>query len=914
VDLTRLAAAAAAATLTLTLAPAAATAAVPGPVPLTENVSVGAAGNPRPIISEEPAPPPAVRKRKTDTLSLYRQAALAPPQRVQRRILGSGDVTSRELAAFVASTAATVTDSAGNVLPPDLREHVDQTCTGDGADGARVQVMYVREEDQPDRYDEVAPVLRNEMRYIDDAFAVSSMETGGGRRVRWVHDGSCSLSVLNVVLPDGAITGTHATTEAALNQAGYLEPNRKYLAFADTPMGWLDGMACGQGTLYADTSPTDNLNDGRYPQLARVDLECWVTDARYNAAPLHELLHTLGAVQPEAPHGTGGFHCTDGAETMCYNDGTATVQDICTGMQHDIDCNNDDYFNTDPAPGSYLATHWNTASSPFLETVPRLADPPTLRVTPSGTTAEAGDPITFTADVPSGAEVEWSTDTPQCETDAAKSGTTFTIRCWDTWAPTVTATASYPAGYTASTVNTNVTYTQAPYPSIAFTAPTSAPEGSPFTLGAELENAKGTWSYEWTGRTDGCTITSGTTGSSIQATCGSSVVGGFAYFTVTASRAEDGMTLVDTTGVDIVSAGTPQVTVTGPTSVRAGEQATFTATVTNAEQPTYRWYSQHGWGESTSKSVTVAVPATAGSGTDVLYLTVTASTGERVSVQHTYTVEAGLSMSMSGPTKVTSGETATFTVTPSKSATVTWSHDQGACHLVQDSLDQGTARLTCPVSFDGGVRVTATATTGSETTTRSRLVTVAPNALEPHDARLTLTASTGYPTTFKVKLVDADDGSAVAGRTVQLERRSPGGSYSVVAKATTSYSGTAYIRTPVTRAAPFRVRFLGDADYSKTVTAERLVKVYTRLGNAKTRAGLKATLQTGWGKGLARASVVLQRRVVGTKRWVKVRAYRTNRYGVVKVRTNPAKRTDFRWRYTGTTTYIGSGSGIVRLR
>jgi len=913
VDLTRLAAAAAAATLTLTLAPAAATAAVPGPVPLTENVSVGAAGNPRPILPEEAAPPPAVRKRKTDTLSLYRQAGLAPPQRVQRRILGTGDVTSRELDAYVASTTATNTDSAGNVLPPGLRSHVDQSCTGDGTDGARVQVMYVREEDQPDRYDEVAPILRNEMRYIDDAFAVSSMETGGGRRVRWAHDGSCDLSVLDVVLPDGAITGTHATTEAALSQAGYLEANRKYLAFADTPMGGLGGMACGQGTLYADTRPTDNLNDGRYPQLARVDLECWVTDSRYNAAPLHELLHTLGAVQPEAPHGTGGFHCTDGGETMCYNDGTATVQDICTGMQHDIDCNNDDYFNTDPAPGSYLATHWNTASSPFLETVPRLADPPTLRVTPSGTTAEAGDPITFTADVPSGAEVAWSTDTPQCETDAAKTGTTFEVRCWDVSTPTVTATASYPAGYTTSTVSTNVTYTQAPYPSIVFTAPTSAPEGSPFTVSAELENAKGTWSYEWTSRTGGCDITGGPTGKSIHATCGPSTAGKFAQFTVTATRDEDGETLVDTTAVDIVSAGAPLVTVTGPTTVRAGEQATFTAAVTNAESPRYQWYSQHGWGESTGKSITVAVPATAGSGTDVLYLTVTGFNGERATVSYSYAVEAALSMTMSGPTKLTSGDTATFTVTPSKSATVTWSQDQGACSLVEDSLDQGIARLTCPASFDGSVRVTATAATGSETTTRSRLVTVAPKAPEPQDARLTLTASKGYPTTFKVKLVDADDGSAVAGRTVQLERRTSSG-YSVVAKVTTSSSGAAYVKTPVKQAASFRVRFLGDDDYTPALTAERRVKVYTRLGNAKTRTGLKATLRTGWGKGLARASVVLQRRVVGTRRWARVRTYKTNRYGVVKVRTNPAKRTDFRWRYTGTTTYVGSGSGTVRLR
>jgi hypothetical protein len=40
-----------------------------------------------------------------------------------------------------------------------------------------------------------------------------------------------------------------------------------------------------------------------------------------------------------------------------------------------LDCGDDDYFNTNPAAGNYLATHWNTATSSFLQnvTAPRQA-------------------------------------------------------------------------------------------------------------------------------------------------------------------------------------------------------------------------------------------------------------------------------------------------------------------------------------------------------------------------------------------------------------------------------------------------------------------------------------------------------------------------------------------------------------
>jgi hypothetical protein len=65
---------------------------------------------------------------------------------------------------------------------------------------------------------------------------------------------------------------------------------------------------------------------------------------------------------------------------MCYvEDGGAAhaMQQDCAGLPGAIpqnyDCGRDDYFNPSPAPGSYLATHWNTYDSAFLASCGEVA-------------------------------------------------------------------------------------------------------------------------------------------------------------------------------------------------------------------------------------------------------------------------------------------------------------------------------------------------------------------------------------------------------------------------------------------------------------------------------------------------------------------------------------------------------------
>ena len=239
-------------------------------------------------------------------------------------------------------------------------------CYGNGTDGRRVRAVYARPQTAPDRYAESVAPIRGWAAGVSAQFDESAARTGGRRHVRWATTPgpSCAVVVISVTLPDTAFRSFQATVDA-LEQRGLKAQYSKYLVWADIDR------VCGLATSFVDDSPgLDNLNNGSLPSYARIDRRCW------GKVETHELVHMLGGVQRSATNATAGFHCSDGLDVMCYEDGTAgsTQRAVCGKERVRIlDCRNDDYFSTAAPRGSYLQTHWNTARSSFLAAT--LSDP-----------------------------------------------------------------------------------------------------------------------------------------------------------------------------------------------------------------------------------------------------------------------------------------------------------------------------------------------------------------------------------------------------------------------------------------------------------------------------------------------------------------------------------------------------------
>jgi hypothetical protein len=341
----------------------------------------------------DPMPAGVTLASPTDTESLYARSGAVP-------------LTAEQLSASAVPP--------GTSVIPGLTKHVAPSCTGTGTDGKRAQAMYVHEANTADRYSQVLALLRNEVANVDDTYAVSSKKTGGDLRVRWVHDASCAPVILDVTVPAGSLGADFDATISALANLGFNDPNRKYVAFADA------NAFCGIGTVYQRDTTAANPNDGYAASYSRIDTNCWSTGESVAA---HELTHNLGGVQRSAPHSTTFGHCYDESDLMCYDDGSGlAMRSVCTSSQAQLlDCHGDDYFNTSPAAGSYLATHWNVARSSFLDN---------LR-TAGGTPGSAGPGSTAPGSTAPGATLAVPSE--------ARVGTVFPV--------SVTATGAGPFGY-----------------------------------------------------------------------------------------------------------------------------------------------------------------------------------------------------------------------------------------------------------------------------------------------------------------------------------------------------------------------------------------------------------------------------------------------------------------------------------
>ncbi|MEU8006732.1 hypothetical protein AB0B66_36715 [Catellatospora sp. NPDC049111] len=252
-------------------------------------------------------------------------------------------------------------------------------CEGDGTSGRRVEVLYVR--GSTSRYNQYLETFRQLAEQVDVIFNESAKATGGERHVRYVTEsvnGACRPVVRDVQIPDSALNADDwAPLLNAVKAAGYARTDRKYLQFVDA------NIYCGIGGFAGDTRKSDANRSNTGPEYARADNGCWTA-----GVAAHELGHTLGAVNNNAPNASGAAHCVDEYDVMCYKDGPNVVlRYSCPSQALDqrLDCNHDDYYHTNPPAGSYLATYYNVADNLFLIKGGGTTPPPVTNLALSAT-------------------------------------------------------------------------------------------------------------------------------------------------------------------------------------------------------------------------------------------------------------------------------------------------------------------------------------------------------------------------------------------------------------------------------------------------------------------------------------------------------------------------------------------------
>lgn len=262
--------------------------------------------------------------------------------------LGAGLTFAAEPDPFPAATAFTAAAALSQRAIP---------CRGDGSSGNRIAFYYAYLAGSAYRLPLVRAKLTAAIKQANDLVYRSARESGGYRWLRVLTNRLCTPIITPVRLPASAAGEFSATLQAA-RRAGMNALNRKYVLLMDT------NRLCGVGTLAYDDRPGLMNSSNTGPSWARVDRGCWSGEII-----AHEIFHLLGAVQKSAPHFDNSGHCTDDHDLLCYqNAGGKRVYVRCRAQSQEnrLDCAKDDYFNTNPRRGSYLATHWNTAASSFL--------------------------------------------------------------------------------------------------------------------------------------------------------------------------------------------------------------------------------------------------------------------------------------------------------------------------------------------------------------------------------------------------------------------------------------------------------------------------------------------------------------------------------------------------------------------
>jgi hypothetical protein len=276
-------------------------------------------------------------------------------------------------------------------------------------DAPHIKVIYAYASDVGDRFGLFGSAIQQYTKAAAAKVALSSNKT-----LRLDRGSSCGDAFLDIqTVALGHPVASYATRSVLDDIQSRLpdRPGVNYLVFVDFALPVLSAAA---GSWAQDDSPwaTNAANvpaHSRYAYLEGGGADFFGSEqlaSQYADQVLHEVMHTLGAVQPSAPHFSGGAHCYEIYDVMCYTpkDGTADgflrnceIIGAAPNPGKPLDCGNDDYFNPAPAPGSYLAGHWNLYDSGFLCTLTRCDRSPAAPAARLAVVAGDGQSVTVSA-------------------------------------------------------------------------------------------------------------------------------------------------------------------------------------------------------------------------------------------------------------------------------------------------------------------------------------------------------------------------------------------------------------------------------------------------------------------------------------------------------------------------------------
>jgi DNA-binding beta-propeller fold protein YncE len=250
--------------------------------------------------------------------------------------------------------------------------------------------------------------IRDTIRFMNWKVADRSSQMSGGKRVVQLPvdcDEEGEISVYEVTTESGTLSSISQTVPGQLFGRPSGEQAVKYMVF-DTESSHKMGNVLGIAEFRNDSGKDEGNSSATTSSVAISYGYGNGEDAQVLAVtPLHELLHTLGAVQgsagggPLPPYSNNTAHCIDGLDIMCYVDGGGEYEgqkysdDRCLASEgydnefnDPIDCGGDTYFNAAPEAGTWLGEYWDLAGpeDPFL-----IAAPSAIKTEPASAVGSA---------------------------------------------------------------------------------------------------------------------------------------------------------------------------------------------------------------------------------------------------------------------------------------------------------------------------------------------------------------------------------------------------------------------------------------------------------------------------------------------------------------------------------------------